>query len=177
VSKEQAAAFGIDRARHHELKGRDQHVWERRAAIAALTVISILGLSNVFGQGTDPVRYSNPGVSLTVDSPTRVRGGLVFTTEFVIQPTKDLHDARLELSSGWFRGMTYNGLVPQPTNQFVVGPWTVFDLGTIGAGRRFPVWISWQTNATTVGRRSQDVAVYDGRTPILTVHRSLMVFP
>jgi hypothetical protein len=39
------------------------------------------------------------------------------------------------------------------------------------------VWISFQADPTAVGPRAQDVALYDGRTPVLTVHRSLMVYP
>jgi hypothetical protein len=41
----------------------------------------------------------------------------------------------------------------------------------------YRVWISWQTNPTTFGRRSQDVALYDGGTELMTVHRTLTVFP
>ena len=75
-----------------------------------------------------------------------------------------LRDARLYLSDGWFRGMTYNAIAPQPPNQTSSGRWVILGFGAIPAGARYPVWVSWQVNPTNVGRRSQDVALYDGGT-------------
>jgi hypothetical protein len=53
----------------------------------------------------------------------------------------------------------------------------VWDFGKIGAGVVYRVWISWQTNPTNTGRHAQDVALYDGGSKLLTVHRTLTVFP
>ena len=53
----------------------------------------------------------------------------------------------------------------------------MFDFGKLNAGQSFPIWISWQTNPTNVGRHSQDVQLYDGDVPILTFHRAITIFP
>jgi hypothetical protein len=37
--------------------------------------------------------------------------------------------------------------------------------------------MSLQVNPTNVGRRSQNVELDDGETPILTVHRTITIFP
>jgi hypothetical protein len=39
------------------------------------------------------------------------------------------------------------------------------------------VWISWQTNPTDLGRHAQNVELYDGGVRLMTVHRTLTVFP
>lgn len=168
---------GIDRARHQDLAGRGRHVWQRRAALVVIAVIPLLGLLNVFGQRTVFDSAQSPAASMLINSPAHVRGGLVFTTEIVITAPRQLQDARLFLGNGWFAGMTLNGIAPQPSSESAQGQWQVWDFGKIPAGVAYRVWISWQTNPTTMGRRSQDVALYDGGTELMTVHRTFTVFP
>jgi len=174
---EQQPPVGIDRKRHQELAGRRYHAWLRRAALLVVAVIPIVGLLNVFGQRAAITSAESPNASLTVDSPARVRGGLVFTTKIAINAHQQLQDARLYLAYGWFKGMTYNAIAPQPTSQESAGNWVVFDFGKIDAQHSFPIWISWQTNPTNVGRHSQDVQLYDGNTPLLILRRTITVFP
>jgi hypothetical protein len=168
---------GIDQARHQDLSGRARHVWWRRAALTMLAVLPVLGLLNVFGQRASPDTTNSAGAALVIDSPARVRGGLVFTTEITITPHQPLHDARLYLDSGWFKGMALNGVSPQPASQGARGRWQVWDFGHLAAGVAFTVWISWQANPTNPGRHPQDVALYDGGIQLMTVHRTLTVFP
>jgi hypothetical protein len=171
------APVGIDRARHQDLAGRGHHVWQRRAALVVIAVIPLLGLLNVFGQHPVFDSVQSPAASMLINSPAHVRGGLVFTTVIVITPRRQLQDARLYLDDGWFEGMTLNGIAPQPSSESAQGRWQVWDFGKIPAGVAYRVWISWQTNPTNVGRHAQDVALYDGGTQIMTVHRALTVFP
>ena len=168
---------GIDRARHQDLSGRNYHVWLRRAVLAVFAAVPVLGLLNVFGQHATPVSYRSPSASLLINSPARVRGGLVFTTEIVITPRRQLHDARLYLDNGWFEAMTLNGIAPQPSTETAQGSWQVWDFGEIPAATAFHVWISWQTNPTNAGEHSQAVALYDGGTLLMTARHTLTVFP
>ena len=39
------------------------------------------------------------------------------------------------------------------------------------------LFFEFQVDPTNVGRRSADVALYDGDTRILTVHRTITIFP
>jgi hypothetical protein len=169
--------LGIERSRHVELEGRGRHVWQRRVGILLVALVPLAALFDVFGQRATFSNAATSHASLHVDAPSHVRGGLIFTAEFVITPHASLHDARLLLADGWFEGMTFNGLTPQPSNASAQGRWEVFDFGALPAGVAFPVWISWQVNPTTVGRHSQDVALYNGGTELMTVHRTVTVFP
>jgi hypothetical protein len=168
---------GIDRARHQDLTGRDWHVWGRRAVLAVVAAVPVLGLLNVFGQHATPVTYHSPAASLLINSPARVRGGLVFTTEIVITPRQQLTDARLYLDNDWFEAMSLNGISPQPSAETAQGRWQVWDFGKIPAATPFHVWISWQTNPTNIGAHSPAVALYDGSTQVMTAQRTLTVFP
>src|SRR5207249_2649124 len=98
-----------------------------------------------------------------------VRGGLVFTAEIVITPRRQLRDARLFLDNGWFQGMTFNAVAPQPSAESAQGRWQVWGFGKIPAATAFHVWISWQVNPTNIGRHSQAVALYDGGTLLMGI--------
>jgi hypothetical protein len=171
------APVGIDRARHQDLAGRGHHVWQRRATLVVIALIPVLGLLNAFGQRTVFDSAQSPAASMLINSPVHIRGGLVFTTEIVITPHQGMQDARVYLDSGWFEGMTINGIAPQPSSESAQGQWQVWDFGKISVGVVYRVWISWQTNPTNVGRHAQDMAPHYGGTRLLTVHRTLTVFP
>jgi hypothetical protein len=168
---------GIDRSRHQNLTGRKHHVWWRRSALVVIAALPVLGLLNVFGQHATPVTYQSPAASLLINSPAHVRGGLVFTTEIVITPHEQVHDARLYLDNGWFQAMSLNGIAPQPSTESAQGRWQVWDFGQIRAATAFAVWISWQTNPTNLGRHSQTVALYDGGTQLMSAQHTITVFP
>ena len=52
-----------------------------------------------------------------------------------------------------------------------------FDLGHVPQGDRHILWIQFQTNPTDVGRRPQNVRLYDGTQLLATIHREVTVFP
>ncbi|MDQ1689510.1 MAG: hypothetical protein QOK42_2485 [Frankiaceae bacterium] len=172
-----ALPAGIDKDRHLNLRGREHHVWIRRAGVLLVGLVPLLALLNVFGQQPSYSTVKASQATLRVDSPGHVRGGLIFTTHLTITPHQELRDMRVLLDSGWFRGMTFNGLSPQPETESSSGRWEVYDFGQVSAGVPFSIWISWQTNPTNVGRHNQDIALTDGDNRILVAHRSLMVFP
>lgn len=168
---------GIDRARHHELSGRGWHVWWRRVVLLVIAAVPALALVNVFGQHAAPVTYDSPAASLQIDSPVHLRGGLSFTTGIVITPRRPLKDARLYLDNGWFKAMALNGSAPQASGEGANGRWQVWDYGAMPAGVPFHVWISWQANATNLGRHSAAVELYDGGVRLMSVQRTVTVFP
>lgn len=169
--------LGLDPKRHQDLSGRAHHVWWRRAIVVAVAVVPVLGLLNVFGQHSARVTYSGAAASLAIDSPSRVRGGLIFTSEIVITPHRQLNDARLYLDNGWFQGMTFNGAAPQAQTESAADDQQVWDYGTLPAATPFHVWISWQANATNVGHHREAIKLYDGPIALVTAHRDLIVFP
>lgn len=176
MASESEAPLGLDRAQHVELAGRGGQVWGRRAALLVVLAIPIVALAGVFGQRAVVTSASAPRATLTVDSPAHLRGGLVFTTEITIRATSALHDMRLHLDRGWFAGMMFNGIAPQPSDEESKDGRIVYDYGSVDAGT-FKIWISWQANPTNVGSHPQDVALYDGSERLASVQRDLTVFP
>jgi hypothetical protein len=47
----------------------------------------------------------------------------------------------------------------------------------LDAGERLVVWLQFQVNPTDAGRRSYDVELDDGDTPITRVDRAITVLP
>lgn len=137
----------------------------------------MLGLLNVFGQHPQTTSFRNAAATISVTSPVHYRGGLLFTTDIVITPHKQVQDAQLRLGNGWFDNMTVNAVTPQPSQQDAQGSWQVWDFGKLSADVPFHLWIAWQVNPTNVGRHTEALALYDGQAPLLTGSRTVTVFP
>jgi hypothetical protein len=167
--------FGLERSRNIEAEGLGP--WVRRVALAVLGAVCLLALLDVFGQRSAMASADSPAALLAVDSPERLRGGLIFTSEFVVTPHRQLQDARIVLSEGWVSGMTLNGIAPQPQADTSTADELVLDLGQMDAGAAQAIWISWQTNPTTVGSRNADIQLDDGTTPLVRIDRTVVVFP
>jgi hypothetical protein len=164
-------------ARHRDLTGRQWHPWVRRGLLALVGVPIILGLANIFGQHQGGASASAPAATLSVNAPTSIRGGLLFTVSFTVRAHVELKKATLVLDPGWIDGMQVNSINPQPVDEASRNGRVVLDLGHIPAGEFVTYWIEFQVNPTTVGRRRQDVELDDGPKQILTAHRSLTVYP
>jgi len=168
---------GIDIKRHADLAGRLHHPRWRRFALAVITAVPVIALFNVFGQRTLSSRADSPRASLLVKSPSHVRGGLIFTTEIVVTPHRKIRNAEIYFSNGWFKNMTFNAVSPQPSTDSAQGNWQIWDFGPLKAGQLFTVLISWQTNPTNVGSHPETIQLYDGKKHVMSIHRSLLVFP
>jgi hypothetical protein len=168
---------GIDLERHRDLAGRTWHVWARRSLLLAVAALLAIGLANVFGQATESSRAATSEAALVVDAPSSVRGGLMYTARFQVTARHKLKKATLRLSSGWFQGMQVNSIVPQPVEERSNDGWVSLVLGPVAAGHTVTSFIGFQVDPTTLGRQRQTVEVSDGPKLLLTVHRSVTVFP
>lgn len=101
----------------------------------------------------------------------------MFTTRFHVTARKDLKKATLILGPGWVEGMQVNSTNPQPLSEGSRDGRLVLELGHIPAGHSHLLFIEFQVNPTNVGHRAQSVELDDGGTPLLTIHRSITVFP
>jgi hypothetical protein len=68
-------------------------------------------------------------------------------------------------------------VAPNPTDQTSSNGRVAFTYNKLAAGHTLVVWLYFQVNPTNVGKRSEDVALNDGSSPITSVHRSLTIFP
>ena len=168
---------GLDEATHVQLSGRQAHPWYRRVLFAAVCVIPILALLNVWGQHPSTSSASAPDGTLRLSAPTHLRGGLMFQARFEMTATRDLEHPQLVLSPGWFEELTENSIAPDPVAQSSSNGRVVLSYGPLHAGQKLTVWIDYQANPVNVGTRTANVEFTDGPRPIAQIHRNLTVFP
>jgi hypothetical protein len=154
-----------------------QSVWIRRVLLVVPTALVALGLADVFGQRPSTRTALAPAARLSVTAPTHARSGLIYAARFRIDATTDLKQATLILDPGWADGYTVNGEAPQPLTQGSANGRLNFGFGHIPAGQQLTFWVSLQVNPTTIGRHHQTVQLYDGKKLLLTLRRSVLIFP
>ena len=171
------APEGIILARHRDLKGRRWHPWLRRGLLGLVAVVLLLALLDVFGQRPSTTRVDATAATLEISAPDSVRGGLLFQSRFTIETQQELKDATLILGPGWLDGLTVNTVEPSPVNEASSDGRLSLELGHLPAGAKHVLYVEYQVNPTTVGRRTQTVELDDGEVPILSTHQTLTVFP
>jgi hypothetical protein len=142
--------------------------------VALIPALALLGL---FGQRSTTSSAQSQAAALEVDSPTRVRGGLLFTTRFTVDALRTLRSAAIVLDPGWFEGMQVNSITPDPGAQRSDDGRVLLALGTIPAGTKSVTFVQFQVDPTTLGRRSQDVELREAGRELLRIPRSITVFP
>jgi hypothetical protein len=171
------APEGIALGRHRDLEGRQWHPWVRRSLLALVGVVLLLALLDVFGQRPSSHSVGSGAARLEISAPGSVRGGLLFQARFTIETEQELKDATLVLGSGWLDGLTVNTIEPGPVNEASRDGRLALELGHLPAGARHVLYLEYQVNPTTVGRRTLRVELDDGELPILSTERTLTIFP
>ena len=164
-------------SRHRDLTGREHRPYVRWALLTLVGLLLLLGLANVFGQKPQTDTGSAEGVELEVYSPRKLRSGLFFMSRFTIRAEREVEAATLVLDPGWLEGITLNTLEPSPVGEANRDGKIALDLGHVPAGTKHVFFLHFQVNPTEVGRRSQDVALYDGDEPLLELDRTVTIFP
>jgi hypothetical protein len=152
-------------------------LWVRRVLLSLLALFLLAGLLNLFGQRPDTSTAATRTASLKLYAPSRVRSGLYFQARFTVDAHKDLKNAILVLDPGWLEGMTMNTIEPSPVGEGSRDGKLVLELGHVRKGSSYILFIQLQVNPTNVGRRSQDVALYDDNTLLATIDRTITIFP
>jgi hypothetical protein len=156
---------------------RQNDIWIRRGLFALVCLVPVLALSNLFGQRSQTSAAATGAARLSISSPARVRGGLLFQTRFRIDATKEIDQAILVLDRGWLDGLTINTIEPSPASENSDNGKLGLDLGSIPAGRSYVLFVDFQVNPTTAGRNDQTVTLYDGNRALITLHRTITIFP
>jgi hypothetical protein len=164
-------------ARHRDLQGREHRPYLRWLILTLLAFFCLLGLMNTFGQRPDTATGATEGVELEVYSPEKLRSGLFFMSRFTIRAEREIEAATLVLDPGWLEGITLNTLVPSPVGEANRDGKIAFDLGRVRAGTEHVFFLHFQVNPTEVGRRPQDVELFDGETPLVRLDRTVAIFP
>lgn len=163
--------------RHRDLSAHAHGPFVRWALLTLLGLLVLLGLLNAFGQKPQTDTASATGVQLEVYSPHRLRSGLFFMSRFTISTERDLKAATLVLDPGWLEGITLNSLVPAPVGEANRDGKIALDLGHVPARTKHVFFLQFQVNPTEIGRRAQDVQLYDGETAVLAIDRTVTIFP
>jgi hypothetical protein len=166
---------GITAENHRDLHGRGRYVWVRRVLLCAIAVLPLLALLDVFGQHPATNSVGGPVASLSVTAPTRLRSGLIFQVE--VKAHRDIDQLELDLDEGWWESMSVNSIVPEPEQEISKRGHIELAYGKLRAGETLVSRIYFQVNPTNVGKRRADVTLADGEASLLTVHRSLTIFP
>ena len=164
--------------RDRDLEGRQHDIWVRRGLMSLVAAIPVVALFNVFGQRPDSHTLVSPAASLKIYAPARLRSGLLYEARFHVTARQELKDAYLKLGAGWAEGVSINTIEPSPMNESSDNGRLSFELGKIPAGESFILFMQFQVNPTNVafGRR-QTVELDDGKTKLLSFHRTVTIFP
>jgi hypothetical protein len=165
--------------RHRDLEGMGRSgIWVRRGVLAAIVLVAVLGLANVFGQRPSTARADAAAAILSVYAPTAIRGGDFMEARFHVTAKRDLKNARLVLDPGWGEGLSINTVEPSPASESSANGRLSFELGKIPAGQSHILFMQFQVNPTNLAwHRPQNVELLDGTKPIARIHRSLTVYP
>lgn len=163
--------------RNRDLEGLYRRPWIRRVLLALVAAVLILALANLFGQRPGTSKAASPQATLSLYATSRIRSGLYYQARFHVHALRELKDARVVLDPGWLEGMTVNTIEPGPINEGSDNGRLSFDLGHIRAGSSYLLFMQTQVNPTNVGRRSQDVWLYDGKRLLTKLDRTITIFP
>jgi hypothetical protein len=173
-----AAAPGmLTLQRNRDLAGRERHPVYRRALLALVAVLPVLALLNVFGQDPSTSAATSPAAHLSVTAPAALRGGLIFQVRVEISAHTDIAKPQIVMSPGWWQEMSVNSIEPQPSTESSNQGSVVLSYDKLQSGQSLVVWLYFQVNPTNVGSRDEDIALYDGKTLLTRIERSVTVFP
>ena len=149
----------------------------RRTFFGLLALVLLAGLLNVFGQRPTESLAATSAADLRVFAPEDIRGGLYYEGRFTVEAKEEIDHATLVLDGGWTEQMQINTIEPSPIGEASRDGRLALDFGHVDAGRKLVVFLQYQVNPTNVGRRSQDVELYDDETLLAKVDRTLTVYP
>jgi hypothetical protein len=149
----------------------------RRVFFALLVLVLALALVNSFGQSPTGSRVDASVATLEVSAPTDVRGGLYFQGRFRISAREQIEKATLVLESGWMESMHINTIEPSPVGESSRDGDLALDFGHIAAGDSITAYLQFQVNPNNLGRRSQDVRLYDDTELLAIAERTVTIWP
>ena len=158
-------------------RGEIVGLWARRAVLTIFAAIAVLGLLDVFGQGTTRTAASTPAAVVHVTAPRAVRGGLFFQSRVEILARRAIAHPRLVLDEGWIEGMQVNSIEPNPVGEASREGRLVLSYDAVDAGERLVVWHEFEVNPTNTGHRSYGLELDDAATKVASIHRHITVFP
>lgn len=172
-----ASGFSVALERGRDLIGRQFEPWVRRGVLVLFLALVVLALLNTFGQAPVDSRAAGPDAVVQVRAPERIRGGILFEGVFTVTARRDIKQPRLVLGAGWLDGFQINTIEPAATEESSRGKNLELTYDELKAGESMTLWMQFQVNPTTVGRRVQETALYDGERLLASERRPVTVWP
>ncbi len=172
-----AVPEGLTLEQHRDRPARGSRQVVRWVLLGALTLILVLGLANVFGQHSLESTVESSAGSLVVDAPRTLRGGLFFQARLTVTGSEEIERATVVLDPGWLEDITLNTVEPAPVGEASRDGKIALELGHVPAGDEHLLFLHFQVNPTAVGRRSQDVDLYDGERLLGSIERDAFIWP
>jgi len=167
-------------ARHRDLEGRHWGLlmWLRWGITGVLVIFIVLAATGQLGQSPSTRESSSSAADLSVSSPDRLRGGLIFQTRVDVTARSAIAHPTIVLDGGWFDGMTLNSVNPAPAGQSPAEGGSTFAYPQLAAGETLTVWFEWSVNPTNPAwRRPETLRLDDGSQTLLTQHSTVTVLP
>jgi hypothetical protein len=149
----------------------------RRFFFTLLLLVLLAGVLNVFGQRPTTTQAATSVADLEVFAPEALRGGLYYQGRITVEAKQEIEKATLVFDSGWTEQMQINTIEPSPVGESSRDGRLTLDMGRLAAGRKLVLWLQFQVNPTNIGRRSQDVELYDDTTLLASADRTVTVLP
>ena len=172
-----AVPEGLTLEQHRDRPARRNRQVVRWVLLGALSLILVLGLANVFGQVPLESSVESSAGSLVVDAPQTLRGGLFFQARFTVAAAEEIEHATVVLDPDWLEDITLNTVEPAPVGEASRDGKIALELGRVPAGDEHLLFLHFQVNPTAVGRRSQDVDLYDGERLLGSIERDAFIWP
>jgi hypothetical protein len=160
-----------------EVERNPRGLWARRSVMGVMTAVAALALWGVVGQRESESTVAGGGVQMKVSAPSAVRGGLYWQATVDITTAVAVEHPRLVLDEGWLEGMQVNSIEPAAESEVGRDGRVVLSYGALEPGDRLKIWLQFQVDPTSPGRRSHGIELDDETRPLVKVERDLTVLP
>jgi hypothetical protein len=149
----------------------------RRVVVTLFAAIALVALSGAFGQRATSSTVTGSAVTLRLDAPATVRGGLFFQARIEVNATRTVGQPRFVFDEGWLEGLQVNSIEPNPESESSRDGRLVLSYASLGPGDRLVIYMQFEVNPTNAGRRSFGFELDDGQARIARIDRDITVLP
>jgi hypothetical protein len=149
----------------------------RRVIMTVFALIAAAALWGFIGQRTSDSVAAGPAARLRLSAPEIVRGGLFFQSRVEIRALTAIEHPRLVLDEGWVEGMQFNSVEPAPESESSRDGRVVFSYGGLEPGDILRIWMQFEVDPTSVGKRPYGIELDDEDRPLARIDRSIRVLP
>jgi hypothetical protein len=160
-----------------EDRGQRVGLIARRVVLTLFAVLVLLALLGVFGQRATSSTTTGSGVTLRLEAPDTVRGGLFFQARIDVTATRTIGQPRFVFDEGWLEGLQVNSIEPSAESESSRSGRLVLSYGALKPGDRLTIYMQFEVNPTNVGRRSFGFELDDGTARIARIDRDITVLP